>query len=263
MPENKVTPGPSSSGYNPASFFWNTRKKGPSFAGTLTFTSLRALDLPFQWWLLQSGAGIGLLRRLGASPIQQPLMVNTGTILGLSPYHSLIFGLAAGSSIKQIYWKVFVGDTVMPSSFAGIVSVYNTVLNSFNTLLALWAVTSQQPIDQSSLKAFITSAPPALQAGVALYAVGLFTEWYCEVQRKNFKSDPKNEGKPYSGGLFGLARNINYGGYTLWRSGYSLICGGWVWAGLMGSWLAGDFIGRAIPSMDAYCEKRVSKLGCW
>lgn len=26
----------------------------------------------------------------------------------------------------------------------------------------------------------------------------------------------------------------------------------------MASWLAGDFVGRAIPSMDAYCEQRVS-----
>lgn len=252
----------SSSGYQPSPWFWDSRKKGPSTSGTVTFTTLRALDLPFQWWLLKSGTGISILRRLGASPIQQPLLQNTGNILGLSPYHSLIFGLAAGSSTKQIYWKLFVGDTVMPSSFAGIVSVYNTTLNSFNTLLALWAVTSQQPSDQSSLTAFVTSAPPALQAGIALYAVGLFTEWYCEIQRKNFKSDPKNRDKPYSEGLFGLARNINYGGYTLWRSGYSLICGGWVWAGIMGSWLAGDFATRAIPSMDAYCQERVSGVWC-
>lgn len=254
----EVKPGPSSSGYNPPSFFWNTRKKGPTPLGTFTFTSLRALDLPFQYWLLQSGAGIALLRKLGASSVHQPLLQNTSSLLGLSPYHTLIFGLAVGSSAKQIYWKISIGDTVMPATFATIVSVYNTALNSFNTLLALWAMTSQQPSDQSSLTAFITSAPPALQAGITLYAVGLFTEWYCEIQRRSFKADPKNKGKPYSGGLFSLARNINYGGYTFWRSGYSLVCGGWIWAGLMGSWLAGDFIGRAIPSMDAYCEKRVS-----
>lgn len=259
----EVKPGPSSSGYHPAQFFWRTRQKGPTASGTFTFTALRALDLPFQWWLLRSGAGAALLRRLGASPVQQKPLANTSTILGLSPYHALVFGLAVGSSAKQIYWKLFVGDTVMPATFASIVSIYNTTLNSFNTLLALWAVTSQQPSDQSALVAFLISAPPALQAGISLYAVGLFTEWYCEVQRKSFKSDPETQGKPYSGGLFGLARNVNYGGYTLWRSGYSLVCGGWIWAGLMGSWLAGDFIGRAIPSMDAYCEKRVGEFHGW
>lgn len=260
MPQSSpIPPGPSTSGYNPSPWFWSTRQKGPSSSGTLTFTSLRALDLPFQYWLLRSGAGISLLHRMGASSIQQPLLHKT-PILGLSPYHTLIFSLAVGSSLKQIYWKLCIGDTVMPSSFAGIVAVYNTLLNTFNTLLALWAVTSQQPTDQSSILASLTSAPKALQTGIVLYIIGLGTEWYCEIQRKTFKSDPKNKGKPYSGGLFSLARNINYGGYTLWRTGYSLICGGWIWGAVMGSWLAGDFIGRAIPSMDAYCEKRVSTL---
>jgi steroid 5-alpha reductase family enzyme len=164
-----------------------------------------------------------------------------------------------GSSAKQIYWKLFVGDTVMPSKFAAAVAAYNTVLNGLNTLLALWVMTTQQPSDQSSLKAFIKTAPLPLRVGIALYAVGLGTEWFCEVQRKAFKQDPKNKGKPYSGGLFGLARNINYGGYTLWRAGYSLICGGVTPALFVASWLAGDFCMRAIPSMDAYCEKRVSR----
>ncbi|CAK4033624.1 Hypothetical predicted protein [Lecanosticta acicola] len=247
---------PSKAGFEPADWFWESRKKGTSTYGTLGFTVLRALDLPLQWWLLRSGTGLDMIRRIGLTPIAQPVLQATTTALGLSPYHSLVFGLACGSSLKQIYWKLFVGDTVMPAGFSGIVAVYNSALNSLNTLLALWAISSQQPTDQSSLKAFLLSAPPALQVGLALYSVGLFTEWWCEIQRKSFKKEPNNQGKPYSGGLFSLARNINYGGYTLWRSGYSLICGGWVWAGMMCSFLAGDFINRAIPSMDAYCEKR-------
>ncbi|SMQ50920.1 unnamed protein product [Zymoseptoria tritici ST99CH_3D7] len=253
--DGEVQPGPSSAGYDPGQFFWSTRVKGPSLAGTLTWVTLRALDLPLQLWFLRSGA-VNVLRRLGATTVPQPINVNTGTMLGLSPYHTLIFGLAVGSSVKQIYWKLFIGDTVMPSTFAAGVAAYNTVLNIANTLLAVWAVTTQQPSDQSSWTAFITSAPFALQVGMALYAVGLGTEWYCEVQRKAFKQDPANKGKPFYGGLFGLARNINYGGYTLWRAGYSLICGGIAPAVVVASWLAGDFCMRAIPSMDAYCEKR-------
>ncbi|SMY24582.1 unnamed protein product [Zymoseptoria tritici ST99CH_1A5] len=229
--DGEVQPGPSSAGYDPGQFFWSTRVKGPSLAGTLTWVTLRALDLPLQLWFLRSGA-VNVLRRLGATTVPQPINVNTGTMLGLSPYHTLIFGLAVGST------------------------AYNTVLNIANTLLAVWAVTTQQPSDQSSWTAFITSAPFALQVGMALYAVGLGTEWYCEVQRKAFKQDPANKGKPFYGGLFGLARNINYGGYTLWRAGYSLICGGIAPAVVVASWLAGDFCMRAIPSMDAYCEKR-------
>lgn len=89
-----------------------------------------------------------------------------------------------------------------------------------------------------------------------MYALGLWLEWYSEIQRHRFKTDPNNKGKPFSDGLFGYARNINYGGYTLWRTGYSLVCGGWIWGAVMATWFAGDFISRAIPSMDVYCEQR-------
>lgn len=49
---------------------------------------------------------------------------------------------------------------------------------------------------------------------------GILLELVSELQRKRFKDDPANKGKPYAGGLFSLARSINYGGYTLWRGGY-------------------------------------------
>lgn len=146
----------------------------------------------------------------------------------------------------------------MPLGFSTVVCVYNTVLNSFNTLLALWAVTSQQPLDESSFSAMLSSAPLAVKVAIPVYSVGLFVEWWCEIQRQAFKRDARNKGKPYAGGLFGIVRNVNYSGYTLWRSGYSLACGGWVWAAAQAAWLFGDFAARAVPSMDAYCEKRVS-----
>ncbi|KAK4549409.1 hypothetical protein LTR36_006406 [Oleoguttula mirabilis] len=247
--------GASRSGYDPGKWYWETRRKINYPAGTVLFTLLRVADLPLQWWLLRSSAIPDGIARLGGAPV--PLAyTTTTTALGLSPYHSLILALATGSSLKQIYWKLFINDTSMPLNFSTIVCVYNTLLNTFNTALAFWSVTSQQPSDQSSLQSFFATAPLTLPVGIALYSVGIFVEWYCEVQRKAFKAKPENKGKPYSGGLFGLARNINYGGYTLWRTGYSLICGGWPWAVLMAAWLAGDFCARAIPSLDAYCEKR-------
>lgn len=257
-----ITPGPSTSGFNPPAFFWDSRKKGPDTLGTLTFVLLRALDLPFQFWLLESGAGISLLRRLGLSAIQQPSPTSASapssfSLLGLSPYHTLILALATGSSLKQNYWKLFIGKEAMPPSFALSVGVYNTVMNSLNTIFALWTLTSQQPGNQSAFLNTMTSAPLALQVGLLLYATGLFTEWFSEIQRANFKSNPKNEGKPYSDGLFGFARNINYGGCTLWRTGYAMICGGWIWGAVMASWHMGYFLKSAVPCMEAYCEKRV------
>ncbi|GAB7362979.1 hypothetical protein MBLNU230_g3274t1 [Neophaeotheca triangularis] len=244
----------STSGYQPGDWFWDSRKKANDSNSTLWFNALRLLDLPLQWYMLRSGVGSSLIRRLGGNPIMPS--ASPPTALGLSPYHTLIFGLAVGSSAKQIYWKTLVNDTNMPMGFSTAICVYNTVLNSFNTLLAIWAVTSQQPVDESSLSATLASAPLALKVGLPMYAVGLFVEWWCEIQRQSFKRDPRNKGKPYAGGLFGVVRNVNYSGYTLWRAGYSAICGGWVWAGVQAAWLLGDFGARAVPSMDAYCEKR-------
>lgn len=245
--------------YKPAPWFWESRKKGPTLPGAVIFTALRLLDIPLQYYLLQSDVLGNLISRFGGTTItSQPL--NT-VFLDLSPYQALILSLAIGSSAKQIYWRLVICDTVMPVSFSVIVALYNTLLNTINTGLAIWSVTSQQPSQPPTMAMLMSRdafqvAPPALIVGVPLYILGLFVEWYSELQRKAFKADPANKGKPYAAGLFGLARNINYGGYTLWRAGYSLCCGGWGWAGVVTTWLAGDFCNRAIPSLDVYCAQR-------
>jgi len=77
-----------------------------------------------------------------------------------------------------------------------------------------------------------------------------------EIQRKAFKDEKKNEGKPFTGGLFGLARHINYGGYVVWRSSYALVSGGLLWAAFVGTFFGTDFARRGIPVLDEYCSKR-------
>lgn len=258
--KGQVPRGPSKSGYNPPSWFWDTRVKGAQLSGTLTWTALRALDIPLQDWLLRSGAAITLIARLGGRAIAPPIVRPASLVLGLQPYHALLVGLSAGSALKQVYWKWFVGDTSMPAGMSAVIAAYNTFFNTANTLLAVWSLTSQQPGKQSCPFSFFKTAPASVPVGVGLYALGIFLEWYSEVQRKSFKSRPENKGRPYSGGLFSLARHINYTGYTLWRTGYALVCGGWVWAAMVGLFNASDFANRAIPSLDAYCEKRYGVL---
>ncbi|RMY50513.1 hypothetical protein D0865_06862 [Hortaea werneckii] len=253
----EIQAGPSSSGYDPGQWYWESRKKRSNPMGTAVFNMLRLADLPLQYYLLRYSSFLpDLIRKIGgtAIPLSSPLSA-TG-IAGLSPYQTLILGLAAGSSAKQVYWKLMINDTNMPSGFSTAICAYNTLLNTLNTGLAYWALTSQVPADQGSFLSSLTTAPAAVPVGLGFYTVGIFVEWFSEIQRKRFKSRPENKDKPYSDGLFGLARSINYGGYTLWRVGYSLICGGWTWGALVAVWLAGDFCARAIPSMDAYCEKR-------
>ena len=52
--------------------------------------------------------------------------------------------------------------------------------------------------------------------GLGLFALGSALETVSELQRKAFKAKESNKGKVYTGGLFSLARHINYTGEILW-----------------------------------------------
>lgn len=96
--------------------------------------------------------------------------------------------------------------------------------------------------------------------GALLFGLGITIETAAELQRRGFKRDPRNAGKPFSGGLFGLARNINYGGHVLWKMGNALAAGGWVWGVLAGGGYFYDFATRGVPVLDEYCEMKVCGL---
>ena len=125
------------------------------------------------------------------------------------------------------------------------IALFNTVNNSLNTLIFTLA---------SSNPTYIS--PSSIYFGAALYTVGILVEPISEVQRKLFKDKPENKGKPYGGGLFSLARNINYGAYTLWRSGMAFAAGGPVWGSLTFAFFAWDFANRAIPVLEEYCRAK-------
>lgn len=158
--------------------------------------------------------------------------------------------MAAGSAVKQNYWLVGISHETFPPSAALMVSAFNTAFNSMNSLLFVCQATS------ASVNGEHFPQIPLL-VGAGLYTIGILTESISEWQRKNFKADPANKGKVYRGGLFSLARHINYGGYTLWRCGYSLAAGGWVWGAAIGAFFFWDFSHRAIPVLSQYCEDRV------
>lgn len=237
-------------------WFSDTRRKEISTSGNVVFTILRLLDLPLQYHLLHSGLGANIVRKLGLTPVSP---TTSSTVIGMSPYHSLVWTLAAGSAAKQIYWCLFVCDNAFEPGFSTTIAAYNTLLNTINTILSLWAFSSNYSNAATWAELFV-SAPNKMNMaiGVALYTTGILTEWWCEVQRKQFKQKAANKGKLYSGGLFGLARNINYGGYTLWRVGYSIICAGLPWGLGMGMFLFGDFANRAVPYLETYLEEKVS-----
>ena len=225
--------------------------------GTLTFCLARALDPYLQYKLLTNAYGSSLLRRLGGTPLPQgpPLITRTPLDhLGLSPYRTILFGMSVGSMLKQNYWVTTTRKERISPAMGVMVGVLNSVFNSLNTLFFVCAQTSA-----STNGEHFPQTP--LQVGTAMYVLGLGIEWLSEQQRHAWKKNPKNKGKVYGGGLWSLSRHVNYFGYTLWRAGYALAGGGWVWAGVTAALFSTQFIMSTIPDHQQYMEEKVRVLG--
>ncbi|USP73024.1 membrane protein [Curvularia clavata] len=224
----------------------------PTPAGRLAFFVLRGLEPALQYSILAHGLGTSVLHRVGLRTLPSGLPAHTGISLidglGLSPYRLVLFGMAVGAAVKQNIWVTALSGEPMPVGAAIAVGVFNAVFNSLSSYAFLTTVTS------ASTEANFPQ--PALLIGSSLYVIGIVTELVAEVQRKWFKSDPKNKGKVYMGGLWSLARHINYGGYTLWRAGYAMAGGGYTLGALVAAFFIWDFGQRGVPALSEYCEKR-------
>lgn len=221
--------------------------------GTGLFLGLRSLDPVLQYGILAKGIAAGAIHKLGGKTLAQgpPIVTNTFIDrLGLSPYRLILLSMAAGSAIKQNFWLVGISQEEFPPLSAIEVSVFNSVFNSVNSILFTCSLTS------ASVNGEHFPQTPLL-VGSALYLVGIFTETFSEWQRLQFKKDSANKGKVYGGGLFSLARHINYLGYVMWRTGYAVAAGGWTWGAITGAFFAYNFISDGIPELNRYCQERV------
>jgi protein-S-isoprenylcysteine O-methyltransferase Ste14 len=200
----------------------------PTPAGKATFFFLRGIEPFLQYSILAHGLGTSLIHRVGLRTLPPGLPAHTGISLidglGLSPYRLILLGMAVGAAVKQNIWLVALSGEPMPVNGAIAVGMFNAVFNTLSTFAFLLTATS------ASIE---TDFPqPSLLIGSSLYVIGITTELIAEIQRKRFKSDPKNKGKAYTGGLWSFARHINYGGYTLWRAGYAMVGGGYTSHGI-------------------------------
>ena len=232
-----------------------SRAKKPSPLGTAIFVGLQTADVALQYGIFHTGWGAQLIQRLGGRVV--PLVGRQ--YFGLTPYAAILASFAAGTTLKQNINLLTISEQQMKPSSALVISALNIVLNSLNSLLSLWAVTSMAPVVNSPSATIldVCVASPVISLGIGLYTVGMFTELFSEIQRLLFKKNPANKGKPYGGGLFSLATNINYGGYTIWRTGYAIAAAGFPLGLVIGGFFFWDFTTRAIPELDEYCTLRV------
>lgn len=232
--------------------------------GSATFIGLRTLDIVLQYQILAHGWGSSLINKLGLatiSPSIAPTHARVSTLdslLGSLPLPRLILlAMAAGSTVKQIFWLTYLSKEEFPASSAVAVSAYNSFINTANSLLLTTAATSAGT-SSSNVRIpgteYSVSLPVAI--GTILYIVGLATETISELQRKWFKDAPENNGKLCTTGLWSRARHVNYGGYTLWRTGYCLAGGGWTAALLMGTSQAWTFLNRSIITLEDYMKRK-------
>ncbi|KKY38545.1 putative membrane protein [Diaporthe ampelina] len=167
--------------------------------------------------------------------------------------------MAIGSAAKQIFWVAYLSQEEFPPKSALVVSAFNSVCNSANSLLLLTTATSAAlstkpltvPVPGTRAK---LSLPVAV--GTVLYILGILLETASELQRKRFKDKPEHKGRLCREGLWSWARHINYTGYTLWRGGYALAAGGWVAGIAVASFHVHSFIGNGIVSLDYYMSRR-------
>jgi protein-S-isoprenylcysteine O-methyltransferase Ste14 len=59
--------------------------------------------------------------------------------------------------------------------------------------------------------------------GIAVFLIGSFLNTTAEVLRNQWKRQPENKGKIYTGGLFTYSMHINYFGDVLWVSAYAIL----------------------------------------
>jgi hypothetical protein len=222
-----------------------SRIKRSTPVGTACFVGLRAADVIVQYYLLKQGGAARILSSLGLLTVP---IANTS-------YAEILVGLAALGSIKQIYWVLNVSETEMPTGQAFNIGIANTVFSGINAFLASWAGSALASSSPGLLRPGASVAEdlynsPLLAGAVTMSILGILIETISELQRKSFKADPKNKGKPYSGGLFSLARHINYTGYALWRPANALAAGGVAPAIAIFGFFTYNFVANSIPGLD-------------
>ncbi|XP_014559771.1 hypothetical protein COCVIDRAFT_35055 [Bipolaris victoriae FI3] len=199
--------------------------------GKLTFFVLRSLEPVLQYSILAHGFGTSVLHRVGLRTLPSGLPAQT-----------------VGSVVKQNIWVTTLSRDPMTVDAAVAIAMLNAASNSLSTYAFVTSVSSAS--NEGDFP------QPALLIGSTLYVAGLLTELVAEIQRARFKADPNNKGKVCTGGLWSLARHINYGGYMMWRAGYAMAGGGYGLGALVAAFWAWDFSQRAIPVLSEYCEKR-------
>jgi hypothetical protein len=179
---------------------------GHSPLGSTVFVGLRALDPFLQHSILTGAIGSQVVNALGTTVMAMGPTSNTGyallDALKLSPYRLILLGMSTGAAIKQIFWQMAVSREVMPAQSAVGVSLFNTAVNSLNSLVFIASATSAgYGRGEGPNWEGWPGAP--LRIGGSMFVAGMVIETIAEIQRSFFKQKEANSHRVYHEGLFG------------------------------------------------------------
>ncbi|KAJ7146125.1 hypothetical protein C8R44DRAFT_756646 [Mycena epipterygia] len=251
-PNDKPLPNPSPQvkGYSS-----HLRGNAPEAPGTAAFVLGRLADAPLQYLMFTEGWAVKALAAVGLRASN--LLVSAGPgVAGLGPVPTLLTGMYAVAGLRHGYWVLFTNSYNWPTDAALQVVLYNTTLNTINTLIAVNALTSAPyPI----LGSFADCVGWKQWAGLALFTIGISMEMIAEESRKQFKKDPKNKGKIDDTGLWSFVRHPNYLGYTLWRAGITLATGSLTATAVVSAFQIFIFNATGIPDITSWMSNKYGK----
>lgn len=206
-------------------------QKGSSPGPRLVFSLLRLIDPCIQYGIMYQGYGLRMLSKLGIATV------------GAGEKGKILMAMTTATALKHSFHAAFIQEEKATYSVAITIGIFETLSNAFATISAL----VYNPTADLGILQYV---------GIALFGVGYIVELTAELQRKRFKDNPANKGKLYTGGFFSLARHINYGSYTLYRTGFALTSGNYWLAALQFVLHTCDFALRAVPCLNEYCGKK-------
>jgi len=166
---------------------------------------------------------------------------------------TLLIGLYAAAAVRQIYWTNFTNTYEWPLAQSATVVLYNLFVDTFNTFIAVRAVSSASPVLTEN---FVEALGWKQWAGIGLFVTGVLIETLSEESRKHFKADPANKGKIDDTGLWSVVRHPNYAGYTMWRSGVTLATGSVGSVIGFGIFQIAIFLFQSIPALSGHMSQR-------
>ncbi|KAF3928194.1 hypothetical protein AA313_de0206305 [Arthrobotrys entomopaga] len=221
---------------------WSVQRGNYAWSPTtaLFFTLGRLLTLPVQYMILTKSNPTATL-----TAFTNP----TATLSSLTLSQTLLLAMPAYAVFKHIYWSWFLMREPLTAQFVIFATFGDMAFEALTSYIS--TIAPSIPIPYWS--------PSLLIPGAILDFTGITAELLSETQRAAWKKDGKNEGKVYTGGLWGWVRNPSYTCNVVFSFGYALAAGGPLYAVAYSGVYVCNFVFNAVPGLEGYMRGKYGR----